>query len=270
MFVMYVGCLQRLAHGMNSFISSEMCSPSKTNVSLLYLKYRNDILKLRQVIRAWSSKSSVSQGVGDVEAEILYMRIRELRPKHVAEFGFGQGLTTMYILQALKDNEIGALHTFELSPRWDRVKMIIPGSVKWKLYPGNAMQQFSTAAVVPEYIHSDAEHSTTFAKWLVDQLAEYPSSCSVSVHDVFVSNSPYYKSVRSGRTPEGLVVIKFLHKFKELQVKNSDIEVFSVAKSRCGDFHSKVLGIRQNLGIDNNWISRKPSSLNNPSLFFNV
>lgn len=245
-------------------VASNMCLPKKTNLSFLYGKYYKDVIVLRSNIKRWSFVTSVQQGIGDVEAEVMYMRLRELQPKNVVEFGFGQGLATMYILHALKDNGMGALHTFELVPRWDRVKQIKTDGVMWKLYPGDAMVEYPKTKLDPDYIHSDAEHSVDFAKWLMALLAVTPQ-CHVSMHDVFVNNSPYYKQSKSGRSPEGLVALQFL-----LRLANDgvDIEAFSVAKSRCTVLHARIQLMRASHGIESDWISRKPSSLNNPSLFF--
>lgn len=50
--------------------------------------------------------------------EILYFLVRKLKPQVVAETGVAAGESTGYILQALKDNDIGKLYSIDLPFQW--------------------------------------------------------------------------------------------------------------------------------------------------------
>jgi hypothetical protein len=50
------------------------------------------------------------------QAVTMYLLIRAIRPKIVVETGGASGKSTAFILQALKDNNLGQLITLELSP----------------------------------------------------------------------------------------------------------------------------------------------------------
>jgi len=53
--------------------------------------------------------SNVSQG----EAEALYRTVRKIRPAASVEVGFAQGISTLAILQALRDNGLGHHHVID-------------------------------------------------------------------------------------------------------------------------------------------------------------
>lgn len=52
------------------------------------------------------------------KSEILYFLIRKLKPRVVVETGVAAGESSGYILQALKDNDIGKLYSIDLPFQW--------------------------------------------------------------------------------------------------------------------------------------------------------
>lgn len=242
------------------FRDAPMCGKWNHELARLYRKYQSSLVSLRTSMRKWSQSTGLYQGIGDLEAEILYIRIRENRPSVVAEFGFGQGMATMYMLHALRDNAHGELHTFELRPREDRVKQVDTTLASWKLHVGDARMKFVSVDLKPEYIHSDAEHSVDFAHWLIDILRSQPRIFKWSFHDVFVGNSTLYaKKSSHGVSDEGRVILNFV----------SRPTVLSVAQSHCRSNYERLLRVRQSLLLDSDWISKKESALNNPGIFVN-
>ena len=52
---------------------------------------------------------------GDIEGEIMYLVIRELRPDCIFEISPAAGYSTNYILAALTANGHGCLHSFDIN-----------------------------------------------------------------------------------------------------------------------------------------------------------
>ena len=232
----------------------------------LYAAYGEDLIHFRTGVRAWADEVGLHQGIGDIEAEILYMRLRDagrMKPLVVYEMGFGQGLTTMVILKALKDNGGGELHTFDLKDSNNRHHQIKADNIKWILHLGDARQTIRDMVPTPDYIHSDAEHSTDFAHWLVDYLQSGPAILC-SFHDVYTKDSSMSTHVDGSISAEGQVILRFL----KSNARASD--VFSVAKSHFGGVYRAVIDMRAGAGLDDDWISTKLAALNNPSVFFKL
>jgi len=230
----------------------------------LYTAYGEDLTNFRASVRAWADEVGLHQGIGDIEAEILYMRLRESgrsKPLVVYEMGFGQGLTTTVILKALKDNGGGELHTFDLKDQHRRHQQINANGIKWILHLGDARQTVKDIVPTPDYIHSDAEHSTDFAHWLVDYLQSGPAILC-SFHDVYTKDSSMSTHVDGSISAEGQVILRYLTSDARVN------DVFSVAKSHFDGIYRAVLDMRASAGLDEDWISTKPAVLNNPSVFF--
>ena len=87
-----------------------------------YQKYRDDLLRLRADAKRFrvglmeqvADTGLLPDGFADLEAEITYMRIRELRPEKVMELSPNCGWSTHYLLSALRDNGAGELHSYDL------------------------------------------------------------------------------------------------------------------------------------------------------------
>eukprot|EP00959_Pyramimonas_sp_CCMP1952_P342206 7169526-Pyramimonas_sp.AAC.1 len=89
-------------------------------------------------MRSWANKVDLHAGFGDVEAEVLYMRIKEQKP--AAELGFRQRLCKMWILHALEKNgRMGKLVTFDIVDDQHRQADIEPelAANRWQLTIGD-------------------------------------------------------------------------------------------------------------------------------------
>lgn len=147
-----------------------------------YLVRENSPLKsLRDVIigRRLASKKSPIPQTSDgswILAEILYMVCRILQPSVVVETGVGFGVTSTYILQALKDNGIGTLHSVEFADLWwgysKSVGLAVPKYLRsnWNLYFG------PSEVILPRLLKS-IDHVDIFvhdsSHTYRDQLIEY-------------------------------------------------------------------------------------------------
>src|SRR5665213_553562 len=110
--------------------------------SALYSKYQSELVELTRELAPLRERmlaEGYGADFGDMEAEILYMLLREARPDKIAEISPCHGYSTNYILAALTRNNFGRVFSFEItketncllytspSPR-DRQKSRMPSS----------------------------------------------------------------------------------------------------------------------------------------------
>ncbi len=166
----------------------------------LYSLYSPSLHRVRSQARQFrrtltSVSGAQSDGFADLEAEILYMRIRSQRPERVAELSPNCGWSTWWILRALEDNGFGALDSFDLHDCAERV-LLAEGAAtegmkaRWSLHVGDAFKEHLTPdnADLYDYLFIDSEHSYEFASRVIRSLLS-PRSPSLplrgGVHDAY-------------------------------------------------------------------------------------
>mmetsp|Transcript_44325 Transcript_44325/g.84752 ORF Transcript_44325/g.84752 Transcript_44325/m.84752 type:complete len:388 (+) Transcript_44325:269-1432(+) len=243
-------------------------SSPKSLLGQLYAEFGAELAEVREEMHTWARRVDLHAGIGDVEAEVLYLRVRRLKPEAVAELGFGQGLCTMWLLHALRRNGRGTLTTFDVVDEHSRRKdMDSELTSVWQLVLGDARGTLPRAGSF-QYVHSDAEHSVAFVGWLTrSYLEQQVEGLHVSFHDVFISGSRMAKD-SSGITPEGRVLLQWIASRQQKKQAVDDMKVFSLARSHFREEYQSVAHTRQSVGLDENWVATKASTLNNPSVFF--
>ena len=88
----------------------------------LYQEYAGDLRAAREAQRELLATRPMRAKLDDLEAEILYLVLRDVRPASVAELGSFHGWSTSWILRAVRDNDFGTLRTVELSIDAERSK----------------------------------------------------------------------------------------------------------------------------------------------------
>jgi len=255
---------------------------STAHLAELYDKYGADLAEARKLVRSWldgvppqrgkSGKPSPQGGIGDLEAEMVYLRVRETQPELVGELGFGSGLTTNYLICALMHNGKGSLYTFDMHDNSKRGEPTVEfwrthwPEFHWQLYLGDAMKMVPQVLGPTgqfDYIHSDCEHSTAFAHWLVEKhLTTYKHRAVLSFHDVFVAKSNLVKDSKDGVSAEGRVVLNHMVKHPE-----HFRCTHSIAQSHFHDEWAHMSQKRDQVLPDTTRIALKPSTFNEPSLF---
>merc|ERR1711871_358574 len=105
---------------------------------------------------------------------------------------------TTWILHALADNGADTkLFTFDIMDKWKRQDEVAGKSAsspagtaeraenRWQLIIGDARETMAQYEPI-DYIHSDAEHSVDFAKWLAHHMSVGQQQCvPFSFHDVW-------------------------------------------------------------------------------------
>jgi hypothetical protein len=242
------------------------------HLNVLYKKYHDDLIIVRNLAKEFCENFKVPKGwphlhvcqYGLIESEINYLRIRELKPKYVLEVSSAIGYSTLWILKALEDNNIGELYSFDVfNTPWPNV-LSEKIKIRWKFINGDVRQTIINKEIQKinfDYIFIDTAHEKMFTKWYVKNIIENWSlrnkTVLFSVHDI-------YSLTDDMPLIEGIIVLQWLS-YSQM-AKN----VFSVSSSVNKNFHDKIVKIRENvLGIEE---SKKAiggtNYLNSCSLFF--
>ncbi len=152
-----------------------------------------------------------------VEAQVLYLVIRAIRPEVIAEISPNYGYSTGFILLALNRNQSGRLLSFDLDDRFIKRARKSFATVgiddsHQSFFPGDVRRTYEAA--LPERVSllfMDSDHSAPFAKWYLEAL--YPRLAPgglMHVHDVL----RYGVQPHPGDEGEGKVIWDFLERTK--------------------------------------------------------
>jgi hypothetical protein len=154
----------------------------------LYDKYATDLKRVRSLQQGFyvdGKKRGLRPQLGDIEAEITYMRVREAQPENVVEFSPASGWSTSWILHALKDNGIGKLYSFDLV---DKSKAVVDPELadgRWELKIGDVTQSLHLFPKDATYLFIDSAHTGPFAEWYIREgFPLFPKGTKVSAHDI--------------------------------------------------------------------------------------
>ncbi len=124
--------------------------------------------------------------IGQVEASMLYILLRETQPKAVLEIGALCGSSTRWMLSALRRNKKGTLFTYDLHPF---ALDFIGEQSNWKFFVKDVLQEAvhdSNFVNRFDVLFIDALHTNKFAdSYTRVLLANSKKSHSVFVHDIF-------------------------------------------------------------------------------------
>lgn len=201
--------------------------------------YRAHAEQLRAVIAQQQAflaeRPDVVPQLDDVEAEITYPLLRDLRPDSVLELGTFHGWSTTWILSALRDNGRGHLHSYD---RVEHALASVPTELarqRWTFVPGDVT---SRPAAVPRdlgYLFVDADHGRRFARWYLANLFPLVApGTPTSVHDVF-------PLARAWPWSEGTEVLHWL--------AAHDTPYFTAARRRAPAVLGALDTVRAELGI---------------------
>tara|TARA_R110000868_G_scaffold92056_1_gene255131 strand:- start:30969 stop:32183 length:1215 start_codon:yes stop_codon:yes gene_type:complete len=161
----------------------------------LYQRYQSDLKAVvtaqANVISGMKEKGQRAD-FGDVEAELLYLLIREFKPSVVVEVSPNNGYSTGYILAALAANDSGKLFSYEIidSVSVEPIEDVIRSNLspladpsRFELIIGDARD-----ACIPDadFLLIDSSHEAHFAAWYARELIPRAKWCFV--HDI-VANS---------------------------------------------------------------------------------
>jgi predicted O-methyltransferase YrrM len=188
----------------------------------------------------------------DIEAEITYLLVRDRRPNAVLEIAPYYGWSTTWILQALKDNGTGRLHSYDLV---DYALRTVPRTLsgeRWAFILGDVRRHQDPVPKGLGHVFIDAEHTAEFAQWYTAELfPRLGPGTTVSVHDVFHRQDP-------GRFTEGPELVSWLER--------RAIPYFTAAPARSPEAFDAISAVKRELGFHE---PIHPSRAN-PAVFFRI
>lgn len=152
------------------------------NVIGLYKKYNDELIELENTVRGFLTPEFKPQ-FSDIEAELTYMLLREVKPDNVVEFSPCHGYSTVWILLALRKNNKGLLHSFDIINNCEEQ---IPEYLKdrFRFTQGDVKKNLHKFPKKIDYLFIDSDHSKEFCEWYIDTVFPLINNIYVSVHDV--------------------------------------------------------------------------------------
>ncbi|MCE0767250.1 class I SAM-dependent methyltransferase [Pseudonocardia kujensis] len=203
-------------------------------VAALYRRYAADLLAVVEQQRATAADGRCRPGLDDLEAEITYLLLRQLRPEHVVEIGTSGGRTTSWLLSALRDNGSGRLVSFHRA----RHPSVVPDELaadRWTVHTGDVRARIDALPETTDYLLLDAAHTARFGRWYVRTVfPRLASGTPVGVHEVYRGRSTWARG-------EGGVVLDWL--------AERDVPHFTVAPRRAPQIVAALTDLRRELGV---------------------
>jgi predicted O-methyltransferase YrrM len=218
-------------------------------VAGLYRRYAADLVRVVEQQRA-VPVDGVRAELDDLEAEITYLLLRQLRPEHVVEIGTSRGWSTSWLLSALRDNGCGRLVSFRRSRRPSAVPPELAAD-HWTVHTGDVRARLEALPETTDFLLLDAAHTRRFGRWYVR--AVFPrlaSGTPVGVHEVYRGRSTWVRR-------EGGVVLDWL--------AERDVPHFTVAPRRVPQIFAALIDLRRELGVEG---ARGTSA--NPMIWFEM
>ncbi|WP_128433911.1 class I SAM-dependent methyltransferase [Streptomyces cyaneus] len=223
------------------------------HISDLYRTYADDLDRVREKQRRLlAPPKPMKAQLDDIEAEITYLLLRESRPETVVEIGTFHGWSTTWILQALRDNGTGHLHSYDIT---DNVVRGVPDHLstgRWTFTQGDARENLAKMPDAADFLFIDAAHSARFARWYVQHLfPRLTPGIPVCVHDVFHGS-------RALPFTEGAVVLR--------RLRERGTPYFTASRAHAPEIYDRLRDVKRSLSLG---LSLRDSH-DNPMIFFNL
>ncbi|GAB1693504.1 class I SAM-dependent methyltransferase [Krasilnikovia sp. M28-CT-15] len=207
------------------------------HVVKLYATYADDLARVREEQRRLLTvdEPRMRARLDDIEAEITYLLVRDVRPALVAEIGTFYGWSTTWLLRALRDNGTGRLHSYDIV---DHVRRTVPAELsagRWTFHQGDVRASGQLRPDTVDFLFIDAAHTASFARWYTRQvLPRVRTGVPVSVHDV-------HQRLQVGPFSEGRVVLGWLG--------SRGIAPFTAAPRAAREAYETIVDVKRSLGL---------------------
>lgn len=155
-------------------------------VSLIPKRIRPALAAVRYKVRAARSTANLDPTFPDICSEITYLLLRLTAPETVVEMSPAGGWSTMWILNALRDNRKGHLHSFDIIDDSTRTVPKELSSGRWSFTQGDVKKKLKSIPQKVDYLFMDSLHSAAFAEWYIRSIfPRLREGVVVSVDDIF-------------------------------------------------------------------------------------
>lgn len=188
----------------------------------------------------------------DIESELTYLFVRSLRPAVVLEIAPYYGWSTTWLLQALRDNGSGRLHSYDLV---DYSRWTMPPELareRWSFTQGDIRDSLDRLPRDVGYLFLDAAHTAEFARWYLSTLfPRLAPGTLVGVHDIF-------RGPNLAPMEESIVLREWLERRR--------VPYFTAAPGRTSGAYDRIAAVKAELGL------AEPihDSVKNPMVFFQL
>ncbi|MFI5910744.1 class I SAM-dependent methyltransferase [Dactylosporangium sp. NPDC051541] len=196
-----------------------------------YREHAADLRTAREEQRELLAQTPMRPKLDDLEAEIVYLAVRALRPHTVLEVGTFHGWSTSWLLRALRDNGDGILYSYDRIPH---ARYTLPDDLtktRWRFTQGDVR----TADLPPDpgFVLMDALHTAGFAKWYTGAVFDHlKPGVAVAVHDVYHGRRPWPNS-------EGAVLLRWL--------RDRNLPHLTASRHGDPDVHDHLTGVKRRL-----------------------
>jgi predicted O-methyltransferase YrrM len=159
-----------------------------TKIHKLYEKYANEIIELKPI---WRKRKEHIKEVAfdDIEAELLYMYVREIKPDRIIEFAPDRGWSTHHILDALNKNNNGKCVSYDIvNEAQVCLQKANVNTERWEFVQGDVSVNFNTWDYDKiDMVFIDCDHSSQFAlNYTNNALKKFiERDITVFIHDIF-------------------------------------------------------------------------------------
>lgn len=178
--------------GHHDFMESSSAARLAKHYSGFVHKYAPELRAEFDAAREFKNATRTCRGeIGSVEASMLYVMIREFRPRRVLEVGALCGSSTRWLLAALKANgDGGTLTTFDLSSSAQR---FVPAELHdhWMFRQQDVLAYIATPegdalATSVDLVFMDAVHRNEFsARYTKEIFAKFTKPVPTFCHDIY-------------------------------------------------------------------------------------
>ncbi|KUO21296.1 class I SAM-dependent methyltransferase [Streptomyces dysideae] len=223
------------------------------HITTLYRTYAADLDEARERQRTLlAPPNPMKAQLDDIEAEITYLLLRESRPETVVEIGTFHGWSTTWILQALRDNGTGHLHSYDVVDHVVRNVPLPLSTGRWTFTQGDVRENLEKIPDTAEFLFVDADHSARFARWYLGHLfPRMTPGIPVCVHDVLHGRRPLPFT-------EGKVVLQWL--------AERQIPYFTASRAHAPETHDRLNDVKRSLALSH----PLRDSHHNPMIFFTL
>jgi predicted O-methyltransferase YrrM len=217
-----------------------------------YRTFAADLRAVREEQREMLAADPRPAQLDDVEAEILYLTVRAARPAQVVEVGALHGWSTTWLLRALRDNDAGHLHSFDVVGHAARAVPAELARGRWTFVRGDVRDTRERMPSNVELLLVDAAHTARFARWYTGALLpRLAPGTPVAVHDVFHGRRPWPLS-------EGRVLLAWL--------RERGITPMTASPAHDPERYERLAGVKRALGLT---APVRPGR-HNPMAFFQI
>ena len=202
-------------------------------IKILYPKYKDDLNAARKKMKLFHLQNIFNPQLEDIAGELVYLFIRENKPKTILEISPCGGWSSLWICLALQDAKLDSNYvSCDLIP--DSQNNLPKEFKELRTFIQADCRTSNYAFCSPiDYLFIDSEHSAPFAEWYINNLFPLVSKNGlVSIHDLTTKEGElWYKVSNEYHQQESRAVVEYCEKTnKNLWVAKHHYEEFKQSR----------------------------------------